>query len=435
MLGVVALALSAFVWVVVARRDKHWLVPLYILTNAIPFFLSIEVSVYPDRGAGGLTEAFPTVGDVLLAGTVLLVPSVTRELRRKLPILLLSISAVSLTNALVEADYPSSVLVYLAVTPARMAAILAIMYAASRHGQATRRLSKVLVATMGLFFVAAVAYTVAASLDLTDHLASVGLKGGDGRLKFPTLGNNKIGLALLLLTTAAALCARPLDRNRRLKVQGFAILLGLATSLVAELRYATTAFVILLAIFLLTVSVRAAVTLFGLILAAVVSLSVMSMNGVPRALSVLSGDFSGLADSSLQSRQKLWDAAMAIWLDAPVLGSLGRWEYDRPVHEHVLRGALETHSEFLWLLASFGLAGILLIVALLWSPLTSALRQRGVALAALALSLGALALNTASYFPATAAILIMVTYAGALTSSMAHPERDSPGCSSLSDRE
>lgn len=410
--GAVGTLLVASLWIYLARTRPVFLLPVYLLASIPPLPGAAEILLFPDLGVGlSLTREFPTPADVLLLVTVLSVAEARRRLLRGLPLLLVGLSLITIANAWVLQDHPAGVVLLLGINAARIGCAWALFSWAGSRDASGQMWSAALVITALLFVGAAGVFLVGRWAGLDEQLRAVGLLSDVGRLSFPRLGNNKIALALLLVTTAFVV-----SRPRRGLFAHPAVLVGLLISgavvcAIGDLRFGTTAFFVIFLVHLLSTRSWALIAVPVLAVVAVTGVVVTSP-AMPRALSVLSGDFDLLHDSSLQSRLDIWEGAVRVWQQSPVIGHLAGWEYDRPVERADLLTPLETHSDYLWWLSSYGAVGLVLFAALAVVLLRGSLRssQPVVAGAAALSTLGALALNAASFFPITGVCLAAALY-------------------------
>lgn len=398
-----ATACVAACWVVCARLNPALVFPVYVVASLLPTPWSGAIQVYPDLGLGGLVKTVPSAGDVLLAATAVAHPRVRAHLRQPgVPQALSLLSGIALVVSLHRDDLPTATAVFLAAVPLRMGLAMAVM----RSGLVAAR--SLLPTLASITVVAAMMWAAAGVLVAAQVTGLVSgtplshLVGSDGRLAFPTLGNNKIGLALLMLTGAIGFLANRLEHRWAPGIFPTAVACGLLTTTVAQIRFATTAFAIVLLVWAMqerrrrrpTLLISAAVAVVGIRLGAAEHL---------RALAVLTGGFDASSDSSLGSRWDLWTAALNIWEASPAFGHLGQWEFARPVDRLDLLAPLEPHSEVMWTLASLGILGIAALAATV-VPVLRLVWQRPLAAESVcaALALGAMLLNTASFFPVSA---------------------------------
>lgn len=410
MLTLTWLVAAVVAWAWLGRRSLYYLLPAYFLLAALDLPGSARVLIYPERGFGFLDAAAFSAADVLLVATVLVSTRVRHQLRG-LP---LAFGAVSLVSLTVTTQWdlsfaPDETVWYLAAMPLRLGLLVALFRAEpiEAHG---RELLRSVGAALGALFIPVVLAAVGMVVPAVESFAtSVGMRATDGRIAFAGLGNNKIGLALLLLAAVLVLTRAYWQLLYPAATMEALLLLAVVIAASASLRFSTTALLVVMLTFALRGSpAQALVGLFAS--AAAVAAFAFGLVGdvQTRSLSVVSGRFDLSTDSSLSSRQRLWDAATAIWRDDPVFGAVGQWEWGRQVPVGVLRGPIETHSEYLWWLASFGVVGTAVLVFALVRPLRMALTDGPVATLSVVLALLGLALNSATYFPATAAALALL---------------------------
>lgn len=407
-IAVILVAALTIAWAWLGRRSLLYLLPAYIVAVGIDFPGSATVIAYPDLGFGFLEDRLVKVGDVLLLATAALVASVRREVKKPLPAMLVALTALVLIVHWYNPRYPDESVWFYAQIPARFGLLLAL-FRADRPLEQVDELRRTILAALGLFAVPVALLAVGYVVPAVDTFAStVGMRAGDGRVAFVGLGNNKIGLCLVMLAAASVITWERRPDSFRLPPLAVVTVAALLAG-VAQLRFATTIlFALVVLVALRRGPAHATVGLFGAAATvAAIGTGVLGDMGA-RSLSVVSGGFSFSTDSSFQSRRTLWGAAVDLWRDSPWIGRLGSWEWERVVPAGVLQSPIETHSEYLWWLASFGVLGAVLLLATLW-PIFRSIRLGLVPAAAAVGVVVALALNAAVYFPAAAATLVFLS--------------------------
>lgn len=397
-----ATACVAACWVVCARLNPALVFPVYVVASLLPTPWSGAIQVYPDLGLGGLVKTVPSAGDVLLVATAVAHPRVRAHLIRPgLSQGLALLSGIALVVALHRDDLPTATAVFLAAVPLRTGLAIAVMRSGLVGAKSVLPTLTSITAVAAMMWAAAFILLAAQLTGLISDTPLSHLVGSDGRLAFPTLGNNKIGLALLMLTGAIGFLASRLEHRWAPAIFPVAVACGLLTTTVAQLRFATTGFAIVLLVWAMQEPRRRRPTLLVTAAAAVVGIRLGAADHL-RALTILTGGFQA-SDSSLGSRWALWQSALKIWEASPALGHLGQWEFARPVDRLDLLGPLEPHSEVMWTLASLGILGVAAL-ALTVAPVLQLLRQRPLMAESVCagLALGSMLLNTASFFPVSA---------------------------------
>lgn len=405
MVAGLVLAICGLVWAICARTSIYYLLPVYLLMVAIDLPAGGEVVVFPDLGLGDLTKSAFKVGDVLLVATILLRPDSRRAFMAPIPIALTGVSIYAAIAGLLVGSYPSDSVIYLSAGPARLGLLISLFRSAGNG--ADRHLARSMALTVAAFF-APVAITILGAVipSVLMFASRIGMRTADERIAFPGLGNNKIGLCLVLLATVFILLRsqRPALAPRALVIESLLAATLIAGS--ASLRFSTTTLVFLLVAVTLGASRSwAAVGLFAT--AGAVAYAGLS-EPTARSLSVVTGDFDLRTDASFATRGALWETAVQLWMREPLFGAVGGWEFSRPISREIFRIPIETHSEPLWWVASFGLVGLAVLIACLVPVVHLGLRTGPLASVATGASILVLTLNAATFFPGAAATLALL---------------------------